>query len=379
MNFRAGPGKHFATLGTVPAGTEVPVLGWITDRLRDGELWIRTEYEGRRGWLCGHDDGERLIERDGGPLFPMEVTVAKLLFTTNLRGSDYPRGEKWLEEGDELEFASLWGESWLNADADGIDFWVQHDGVWGRLCAYATEEYVRDYYKSFVIGYPGSKPAGWFVDFPPEFLASNLNYNYEEYDFEFVEGAAHAEYYLGPGFEFPRTDRVFLHSSILFVEGPWALVLSWNVWSWVYLGTDASPNVQMTDYIPYKDWEAFPDLKTVDLEDVFRGYKGVSLYYDIWPSSNALYIRFAEPYFSPYIDKITVKHVDVYQPPTSDPPVYSGPPAAGIDSGWHETVILTYPMELPAGFDFEAPFKMDVIMVYDEAEEFTLTYECNNP
>ena len=373
MNFRAGPGKHFATLGTVPGGTEVPVLGWITEYVWDGEFWIRTEYEGKRGWLCGHSDGERLIEREGGPLFPMEVKAAELRFGYT----------KWLHKGDKLEFASM-SFGYLEADAESIFFRVQHDGVWDSLCAYASEEYAEYYSRTVAKEGPSERPAGWFVDFPPEFLKLNFDYNYEGYDLEFADGAAYPQYYLGPGFEFPRAENVLLHESVIFVEGPWALVRSVEDWSWVYLGTEEKPNVQVTEAIRFKELKEFPKIDGPPLEDVFDGYwegegKRISLYHDIWPSSNALYIRFSEPYFSQYIGNVAVKRVDVYQPPEEEIAFYSGPPAVEVERWWLVMSLLTYAAELPAGFDFQAPFKMDVEMAYEEAEKFTLTFNCNRP
>jgi hypothetical protein len=383
MNLRAGPGKHFAVLGTVPAGTEVPVLGWITELEGERGFWIRTRYRQMKGWLCAISEGERLLERDGGPLFPMEVKTGELLFKYNLEGTHYPWYEMWLTKGEEVEFATLW-HGRLEPRYDSLHFWVKHGGVWGNVCAYATEEFVEEWYKPFVKGVSGENPSGWFVDFPPEFLELNFDYNYGRYEFEFADGAAYPGYYLGPGFAFGEADSVFMHSSVIFVEGQWGLVESWNESSWVYLGTEEEPNVQLTAGVKRKGNDTLPKLETVDLEDVFAGAeeggdKWVTLYYDIWPASNALYFSLCEPYFSKYIGKVTVKSVNVYQPPDSDAPLYSGPPAAGVEGGWHETVILTYPVELPAGFDFKAPFKIDVGMVYDEAEKFTLTYDCNNP
>ncbi len=380
LDLRAGPGRHFAVLGTVPAGAEVPVVGWLTDySLPDGEFWTRTEYNGQRGWLCGFVNGERLIEKEGGPLFPMEVNAEKILFEYNYNEEKpgYPWDEKWLGRGDKVEFASLWGDR-LEPQADAIDFWVKHDGVWGHLCAYATEDYVEDNYKPFVTGASGEKLSGWFVDFPPEFLSLNFEYNCGTYDFEFVDGAAYPKYFLGPGFEFGEADWVWLHTDVFFVQEPWALVHSWEGLSWVYLGTDEKPNVQLTADVQFNEWDNFPRLQTVALGDVFSE-KRVCLYYNIWPPSNPLYISFREPYFSLYIGKVAVKRVNVYKPPDRNIPLFSGPPAAAVGGGWHETVILTYPVELPDGFDFAAPFKMDVEMVYDGAEEFTLSFDCNNP
>jgi hypothetical protein len=373
LTFRAGPGKHFPALGTVPAGTEVPVLGWITQYLRKTEFWIRTEYEGKRGWLRGHYDGERLIERDGGPLFPMKVKAAELLFTTDLRGSDYPEGETWLEEGDELEFASLWSESWLEADAYKIDFWVQHDGVWGHLRAYATEGCVQDYYKTFVIGYPGSRPAGWFVEFPPEFLALNFDYNYDNPGFEFVEGSDYPGYYLGPGFEFAGAEETFLHTSILFVDGPWALVNAYNDWAWVYLGTEEEPNVQMTARLAEGDCPV-PD--TVDPRAVEAGL-GVSLSRDYWPSTPGIHITLHAPYFCDFKEEGRVDGVDFYQPPGSEAPVFSTPAGEGVEDWWHETYLYEYELTVPESVALGAPFRAVAHMHYEGAQNFEMEFLCN--
>jgi hypothetical protein len=373
LNFRAGPGKHFAALGTVPAGAEVPVLGWMTDRLRNGEFWIRTEYGGKRGWLCAFIDGERLIEREGGPLFPITVKAEKSLFEYQKESIYDPWYPRWLGKGDEVEFASLWGESRLESDAEDIDFWVKHGGSWGHLCAYATEEYIEGQRSSIVIGYPGTKLSGWFVDFPPEFLALNFDYNYRRYDFEFVDGAAHRDYYLGPGFGFAKTDSVYLHAFVLFIEGRWGLAYSWNDWSWVYLGSEGKPNVQMTEYLAGGECP----VPTKGGPRVVEDGINIAVNRDGWPSKRRLYFTLRAPYFCSFKEDGRVDFVDIYQPPESTIPVFSASAGPGKKDSWHETYLLIYALKVPESVDLDAPFRAATRMHYEGGQDFEMEFLCN--
>jgi hypothetical protein len=372
LNFRAGPGKHFAVLGTVPAGTEVPMVGWISGYDGGGSFWIRTWYKGRRGWLCAYAEGERLLERNGGPLFTLRA---------NERTADDYGGKKRPAPGDELEFCYLEDEFWLtDADRDPkVEFRVKYGDDRAYLRAYRGEDVPEGRY-SFDPRPPAPTAAGWTVDFEPEFLELNLTYNRERCTFYFMD-PEDSVFRLGPGFEFEEEfDLWFLTTNILFVDGEWALVNAFYAWEWIYLGTEREPNVGLLREIPYVLEERCPGAEAAEAgASLVHSEKWVTIYDTYWPRANTVYVEFSEPYFSEDIGKLKLLEAAFFQPPQAEEPLCVRPAGEGKEGGYHETVMLAYSFEVPTTLDRDAPFRISTKMLYEGAEEFEVDFNCNPP
>jgi len=210
LNFRAGPGKHFAVLGTVPTGTEVPVVGWLSGLSDDDGFWIRTWYKGERGWLCAYSEGERLIERNGGPLFTLRA---------NEKTAERHRGKKAPAPGDTLEFVQLRELYWTDLLCwfGDVDFRVKYGDEYAWVTAYEEED-IPEAPPLFYPKPPAPSARGWTVDFDPEFLDLNLTYKYERCDFHFTDSGGEIEVRRGPGSEFAEVEYWFLFNYILFID-----------------------------------------------------------------------------------------------------------------------------------------------------------------
>jgi len=352
-DLRDGPGEHFAVIGAVPAGAEVPVVGWIADRYAEGEFWIRTWYGGMRGWICAVFDGEKQITRDGGPLF---VLTAK----DNIRA--VYRGDVKPESGERLEFVSMGYGSEMVEGADDIDFYVKHGDEYQAVSAYLNENGSAWFFLAIL--YPGIKP-GWTVDFEPCFLDLSLTYYYESCDFDFIAPDEDMGGYGGP------------FGDILFIEGERALVESRDTWDWVRIGTEEEPNVQI--YRNFANAEC-PWPRGGVPEDT-RRCCGVHSYVkgDLWPSSNRLYF---EIWSCTYDKKVAARHViesiAVYQPPDAAEAMYATPGFEPALKRGFESGAYVYTVDVPAPFDPGAPFRLVAEMRFEGVQEFEMDFTCSD-
>jgi hypothetical protein len=359
MNLRAGPGTYFAVLGTVPAETEVPVVGWVSALEEEEGFWLRTWYRGQRGWLCAYAEGERLIERDGGPLFTL---TAGENIAENYFGKRHPA------PGEALEFVWLsevyWFDPWSSRY---VDFRVKYGDECAKLRAYREED-VPEGRRVFFPKPPAPTAAGWTVDFEPEFLELNLTYNYERCDFDFI-GPYDARVWRGPGYEFNYVDHNLFHGYILFVEGEWALVDRIHNFGWSHIGTEEDPSVRMQRVVPY-----FKEERQYKLET--DGYSKV--YDDYWPPANAVYLEFVDPYFEVYItEKLALREAAFYQPPEAAEPLCVKFGVEGVKSSAYEAAVLTFRFDVPGTLDRDAPFSISTKMSIEDSEEFEVDFHCN--
>jgi hypothetical protein len=359
MNLRAGPGEYFAVIGAVPAGVEVPVVGWISALEEEEGFWVRTWYEGLRGWLCAFSEGERLIERDGGPLFTLRAKE-------NIEGNYF--GKSRPEPGAALEFVWLdevyWFDPW---GSRFVNFRVKYGDENAGLFAY-REENVPEERRVFFAKPPAPTAAGWTVDFDAEFLGLNLTYNYERCDFYFIK-PDNNRVCDGPGYEFGDVEHFVLFNYILFIEGEWALVDHYHNWGWTHIGTEEEPSVQMRRVIPFLKEAGRPDAETDSYCRVYDDY---------WPSANAVYVEFVDPYFEVYItENLVLREAAFYQPPEAAEPLYVKGACEGVKGGRYEAVTLTYSFDVPATLDRDAPFRISTKMSLDGSEEFEVDFRCN--
>jgi len=368
MNLRAGPGEYFAVIGAVPAGAEVPVVGWISGLEEEEGFWVRTWYEGLRGWLCAFSEGERLIERDGGPLFTLRAKE-------NIEGNYF--GKSRPEPGAALEFVWLdevyWFDPW---GSRFVNFRVKYGDENAELFAY-REENVPEERRVFFAKPPAPTAAGWTVDFDAEFLELNLTYNYERCDFYFLKPDDNGVYD-GPGYEFGDVEHWFLITSILFIEDGWALVDASYKYGWIPVGTESGPDIRINRIIPYELVVRTGIGNATRAMGVYGDWdKWVEIYDDYWPTPDDIYVEFREPYFSTAIDKTEISEVSFYQPPDAAEPLAVKAAGEGVKSGWHETVILIYSFEAPKELDRDAPFRIAAKMLYEDEKEFEVDFHCN--
>jgi hypothetical protein len=351
-------------------GAEVPILGWIERDDEDG-FWFRTEYEGKKGWLCSTYEGTRLVERDGGPIFTITVAVARLEFHWLKEPKRREWVDIWLPRGEELEFLAVWGVWGSNVFSPGAEyfrFFVKYGEKLGYIHAYGNEQF-----SSFDVEPAPGETSIWFVDCPPELLDLSLVYYRDVPGFEFVGPEERCGYYSGPGFDYPEDESVFLHYSVYFLEGNWALIWSYNEWSWVYVGTEEEPNVQMTKRLA-GGLCPLPDKGDYHMED---GDLEVSLSRDYWPANPRIYATLSAAYFCEYKKAGVVDSVDIYQPPESAAPVFSAAAGAGEKGWWHETYLLKYGLTVSRSVDLDAPFRAVTRMHYEGAQEFEMEFLCN--
>ncbi len=362
MNLRAGPGKYFPLVGAVPAGAEVPVVGWISALEEEEGFWLRTWYEGQRGWLCAYAEGERLIERDGGPLFTL---------TAGEDIADNYFGKKRPAPGEALEFVWLDEIYWFGPwGAGDVYFRVKYGDECAKLRAYREEE-VTEGRRVFFPKPPAPTAAGWTVDFEPEFLELNLTYNYERCDFYFIK-PDNNRVCEGPGYEFNDLSCFVLSNYILFIEGEWALVDHYHNWGWSHIGTEENPSVRIQRVIPY-----FKEERQYKLET--NGYSKV--YDDYWPPpANTVYLEFRDPYFDVYItEKLALHEAAFYQPPEAEKPLYVTASCEGVKGSAYEASTLTYAFDVPGTLDRDAPFRISTKISIEDSEEFEVDFRCNPP
>lgn len=370
LDLRAGPGLNFPKIGFVPAGADVPIIGWIERDSEDG-FWFRTQYEGIKGWLCSTYEGTRLVERDGGPVFKVSVAVDKLKFNWLKDPGRRDWEDIWLTRGEELEFLTAWGSNPFSPAAEDFCFFVKYGDKLGYVYVYGNG----GGYPRFEVEPPPGPRSSWFVDYPPELLDLSLLYYRDLPLFEFVGPEERRVYYSGPGFDYAEDESVFLHYSVYFLEGNWALVWSYNEWSWVYVGTEEEPNVQMT-YRLAGGLCPLPDKGDYRMED---GDLEVSLSRDYWPANPRIYATLSAAYFCEYKEAGVVDSVDIYQPPESNVPVFSASAGTGENDWWHETYILEYELAVPESVDLDAPFRAVARMHYKGAQKFEMEFNCNPP
>jgi hypothetical protein len=370
MNLRAGPGTYFAVLGTVPAGAEVPVVGWVSTREKEEGFWVRTWYEGQRGWLCAYADGERLLERDGGPLFTL----------TAKEDIVYDYGTRRPAPGAEIEFTGLEELSWTDfLKWDGyVHLHAKYGGKDIRLCAYEAEDIPKEP-TLFYPRPPAASGEGWTVDFDPAFLELNLTYNYERCDFAFTESEVDVQGRRGPGYEYAEVDDGFICYSIIFIEDGWALAVEMlGTYGWIPVGTEGEPDIRIYRIIPYERVVRAGIRNATEAMGVYGDWdKWVRVYDDYWPGTDDIYVEFREPYFSTAKDKTKISGAAFYQPPDAKKPLAVKAAGEGEKSGWHETVILAYSFKAPQELDRDAPFRIAAKMLYEDEEEFEVDFHCN--
>ncbi len=361
LDLRAGPGEYFALVGAVPAGAEVPVVGWISALEEEEGFWVRTWYEGQRGWLCAFSEGERLIERDGGPLFTLRAKE-------NIDGNYF--GKRHAGPGDALEFVWLdevyWFDPWGAGD---VYFRVKYGDESAKLRAYRGEE-VTGGREVLYAKPPAATAAGWTVDFEPEFLELNLTHNSERCDFYFIKPDNNGVCD-GPGYEFNNLECFALFNYILFIEGEWALVDHYHNWGWTHIGTEEDPSVQMQRVIPYFKEAGRPEAEAVN---------SCRVHDDYWPPANTVYLEFVDPYFEVYLtEELKLREAAFYQPSEAEEPLCVKVGVEGVKSVAYEAAVLTFRFDVPGTLDRDAAFRISTKMSIEDSEEFEVDFNCNPP
>jgi hypothetical protein len=371
LNLRAGPSGKLKAIGTVRRGAEVPILGWITG-LRQGELWVRTWYGGKKGWVCAFREETRLIARDVGPLFPLAVAAEVIKLDVRKRREVRPdnRTEPTLRRGDVMEFISIADNDFFSAYFDECLFYVRYEDVYGLVNAFGDESNVEEMGRT---GNDSRRP--WAVTFTPDFLSLSLEYNYGTGLFDFIGPEECRSYYGGPGFEYEKFDPYLVIVDIVFVEGRWALVKTWGGFGWVYIGTAEEPNIQTYGYYSRDVPCAYPP--SVPEDEIGDGLD-VAIKGTRWPRRSRVCVELTGAYFDgDLLENTTVDFVAVYQPPGSDTPLYNGPPGEVLWNGWHETVFASYSAELSNAFAYDRPFRVIADFSYKGRDEFEMEFLCN--
>ncbi|MCP4228685.1 MAG: hypothetical protein GY771_00870 [bacterium] len=128
-----------------------------------------------------------------------------------------------------------------------------------------------------------------------------------------------------------------------------------------------------------RDGECEPDLRSVKIiesslpndvtDEIFVEYKTIRVYYsgtNDYGEALELIIEFSNPYFSPYIGKVTLEDIEVYKGSSSgaNELVYDGPAGSGEVSTSHETHLLTYNIDIGKPFVGTATI-VNLGMTYD--------------
>ena len=90
-------------------------------------------------------------------------------------------------------------------------------------------------------------------------------------------------------------------------------------------------------------------------DEIFVEYKTIRVYYsgtNNYGEPLELIIEFSEPYFSPYIGKVTMEEIEVHRGSSSGATelIYDGPAGPGETSTSHETHLLTYNIDIGKPF-----------------------------
>jgi len=370
LDLRVGPSEEFDVITSVPADSEIPIIGWLSGA--EGEsLWIRTWLGDKRGWLCAFDGNRRLIERDGNALFPLVVVADGLLFRTERsdRNSRFAPKEIRLEEGSELEFISVCDNESFSPYFYDCRVFVKCGNYYGSVNIYGNEP-KRELKGSTIT----TEPRPWAVSCPPEFTELSLEYNYGTGLFEFVGPEEYRAFYSGPGFEFENMGPYFVIVDTVFVDEPWALVKVWSGFGWVYMGSTEAANIQTYSHcVDYALCDYPPPVS-----EEGEGEVEVSIKMTRWPTKDKVYVEFNGPYFSAdYIENTVVEKIRVFQPPTNETPLYSGRPTEIICSSWHETGFNSYGVTLPEGFASGEPFRVLTNMSFQKVHKFEMEFLCN--
>jgi hypothetical protein len=375
LNLRLGPSEEFDSIAVIPGGSEIPIIGWVGG---DGgeSLWVRTWYGEYRGWACAFGGEERLIGRDGGPLFPLVVVADGLSFDVRKAVVDWPLNwqDMQLKKGSTLEFISVCDNELFSSGWHDCRVYVKYGRDYGIINIYGDKP-KRDVDEER--GTVTTEPSPWAVSAPPEFTALSLEYQARVGLFEFVGPEEYGYLFAGPGNQYeklePHNHYVIVGS--IFAEGQWALVRVWGGFGWVYLGTAEEPNIQTYGHFG-KRAVIGEDTQSIIYEigeDVDIGVKITN-----WPTRNKIYLEMTGPYFSAdSLENTEVTRITVYQPPDSDTPLYSGPPLDKIESGWHETGFYSYGATMPETFAPDEPFRVVGDFSFKETQEFEMEFLCN--
>jgi len=357
LSFRAGPGTDFAVMGMIPQGEQVTVLGWLNcgwghaDR---SELWVRAEYGGKRGWLCAYSDGERLLERDGGPLFPIRILI-KNPRELDKRDLDVPAGETVEFISNQNPYDYIYTGSLLVKWGSALGYIYKH--------SFEPEEY-EDLPESIVEKAKQEE----LLEYPKGFWELGVLDNHKQYLFDYIDAKVNenTHFYSGPGFDYPELDLIE-NGSLLFVEGKWALVQVFPAWGWIYIGDEIGPKIRVYSSLAVLE-APYPEGDFPEIED--GGAPGMSLGKDIWPKTTHLMLECWGAYFCELIKVMKIKGLKIYQPPESLKALENIRLSPVIKTGWHETIIRKYPITFKSNFDPGKPFRLIFTVDYGKYGSF---------
>lgn len=375
LNLRLGPSEEFDSIAVIAGGSEIPIIGWVSG---DGgeSLWVRTWYGEDKGWACAFGGEERLIARDGGPLFPLVVVADGLSFYVMKAGAEWPFNWKdiLLKKGSTLEFISVCDNEIFSSGWHDCRVYVKSGKDYGIINIYGNEP------KREVDGERGTtttEPRPLAVSAPPAFTALSLEYQARVGLYDFVGPEEYGYLFAGPGNQYEKMGAHdgYVITDTVFVEGLWALVKVWGGFGWIYLGTAEEPNIQT--YGHFRNREAI-DEDTQSIIDEMGEYVAIGLKITKWPTRDKIYVEMTGPYFSAdSLENTEVVKITVWQPPDSDTPLYSGPPLDKTEGGWHETVLYSYGATMPATFAPDEPFRVVGDFSFKETREFQMEFLCN--
>jgi len=367
LQLRTGPGNYFPEITRVPKGAKVPVIFWLNPPIPYGEgtqMWIRTEYKGKYGWLCAFEGdkrvrykGGRYIEYEGGPLFPLKVIVDNLKFN-HFYSFDWIKDK--IPKGEDLEFISLCN-GWKVGSGNYMVFVVKYKDTEGHITAYENNK--------------------WYVDYPQRLLDLKLSYNYPSFDFVWEFESLPLR--MGPDEKYKSmSDLHFTYfGPIIFRTGRWALIpMAYNC-AWIDMGTEEKPEVKIYKTLSYHymDDNFNEIIGDKDKADEIWGDKGIEVFKDCWPVSNLLHVGVADYFMSKNIDDVKINSVEIYQPPDAEKPLYSIPAAKeDIDRvGWYETIWVYYSVHLPEDFKSEELNKLVINFEIGDVKDLRLDFVHN--
>jgi hypothetical protein len=363
FDLRSGPAEQFPVMVTAPEGARVAVTGW-----REG--WLRVWYGDTRGWIDAADRKGLPIKREEGPLCPVEVSGDRIKMYVRYYENEplITFSALWLNQGDVLNFRFDAYYDEKEETRGSIGLLVEHEGAVGWIVGYS----------------PAPRPGrvepedkrGWLVEFDQGILKYDLSRGYDKVYFLPLDGRRNPKLYAGPGSEYEEVATASFRGPVYFVERDWALVLGFEDYEWLYIGTDEKPAVNFFGYYtdPFERCCPIPADMKADEADV-GVYAVVKT--DYWPDRRRVYIDLSTFYGCRFFDRAVVDTIRVFQPPDADEPLCSGPAGKPFAWSWYEAGFLTHSLEVPAAFDFDKAFRLVGEMHYGGAQEFEMEFRCN--
>jgi|GEM_PF-1888698 len=341
-------------IGFIPTGTSLPVIFWKFNMnlhfIEEPQIWIRTEYNDTRGWICAVHNDESYVDRDGGPLFTLKVAVDKLKFGRDIDYRYEPPMSVdgiWLNRGDEVGFLNqiiATGED-INWE-DTLVFRVSYDGELGYIYARDRKGRGKDH-----VSNEDYAELDWFVEFEPEFYDLNFYSKIRRFCFETVNGEIAK--YNAPG-EYKQVPRIYepylefdpghttnlppILTVAVFASGNWIMTKdNHDVYEWVKLGMADNPNIRLVDHIPNFEW-----YEGIDLD--------ITVERELWPLTNKYYFLF-------YPETVLNK-VSIYQPRGSTEPIYETEEFGEGGIRGEYGIGCVYNTYIPSKFDPDCPYDM---------------------